>query len=651
MHNLLRLLIGSLLLSTWGCASAISPPDFQRFDPSLKVSATDYPDSKAVVLLDQAELRFQWDVKAQLPIARLRRRRRIQVLEADDSLGGFSIEIEPTTRIHGFRVRALTPSGSTTTLDHPQISSSTATGHLQRHALELKDVTVGTVIETVYDLWLTDLRFIPPFRFESSLPTVRSEYAVVVPPGFAIDLRFSQEGEFIDNPPNRFETPEGLRFTWSFNNLPARFAEIDMPSRELLSPRAHVLFLEASLADSKVKGFKAWDDVAPWFLEQEPRWSEITEHTLTEIQRIVGEESDEEKIFRLFEVIARDLKEVPDPPPLWRTVLRPPETILTSGHADPTNRGLLLVALLRAAGIQAQPALFAWRDQDRIIPDAATIRSLDGVAAFIHQPGGRPLVLNPSEKTASPLVSSPRLQGQRVVLVDNHSALLTQVPVSEPRDSRTQVRYKLELTRDGSLQGELHAELTGAEAGILREQLLRAEPDNYADVTGRFLTKRGASLIPTSVTFVDLRVLRRPLIIEGQIHKPQYLHAESQDIFEPVTRIIGGQLKLPREVRRTARLLTAPRFIDIRAILKLPARWSISFAPEIETLKGPEIHTSFGTRKHGKNQLEFILETHQNTLEVAARSHSAWSSYVSDLRALLDRNFGFKRPKIRTLRY
>ena len=117
------------------------------------------------------------------------------------------------------------------------------------------DVSIGTVVETVYDVARRDPRFIPPWRFAGSLPTRRSEYAVVAPPGFILDFRFTRDGTFEEGPPERFETDEGVRFFWSHRDLDPIYPEERMPTVARTAPAAHVLYASASLGGELHPGF------------------------------------------------------------------------------------------------------------------------------------------------------------------------------------------------------------------------------------------------------------------------------------------------------------------------------------------------------------------------------------------------------------
>ena len=226
-----------------GCGSSLPQPEFERFDVRVTATAEDHPDVPAVVLLDRGTLHMTVDAKRILPIGRLRHYHRVKVLR--ESGLGRKVVVVPYNEgeaIYGLQARAVTPEGEVWYADPGEVKDLEAPDGRRAKSIEVPKLEPGWVVEHTYDRYLQDLRFVEPWVFQADIPTVRSEFAVVAPPGFLVDVRFSRNGEFVNEPPERFDTPEGTRFFWSAKNVPARFDEPNMPSRNLLAPRAHVVF-------------------------------------------------------------------------------------------------------------------------------------------------------------------------------------------------------------------------------------------------------------------------------------------------------------------------------------------------------------------------------------------------------------------------
>lgn len=645
-------LIPLAALALAGCGSSLPPPQFERFDVRTTPAPSDYPDAPAVVLLDRGELVLTVDPRTGNPIARLRRLRRVKILrESGLELARVVAAYEPGSAIRGLSARAVAPSGEETIADRENIADSPYAGEVRAKTLFVPNAGIGAVVEATWDQYFEDPRFLAPWQFAGPLPTKRSELAVVVPPGFTVDLRFSEGGRFVDRPPERFDTPRGTRFSWSRADLPPIYEEPRMPAPALLAPRAHVVYLGAKIRGRAYEGFGSWDQVAGWFVSRVPNWAELSEANRGEAARVAGDAPELEKAVKIMEVLARDLPDEPGPtPPLWRAPLFHPNTVLSKGSANPTSRGLLFVSLLRAVGLDAVPGLFVYADQDVILPDLPTVRALGGVCAVLPRAEG-PIVLDPSQPLVDPRVPAPRLQGTRLVALMPDGAQVLRVPYARPEDSLTEVRYDLRLDPRGDLFGPLKATLTGAEAGALREQLLALAPERYAEAVGEFLAARGVPFEVESVSIADLTALRRPLGIRASINRPGFLDSEGVDVPIALARIIGSPQDPPPQVRRAPLLLPPPSKVEIRATVTLPDEYAYEGLPEPAALTWLGGRLELAARGETRRRVGFLRSELRTERALSPEQYRAFRRHREAVVIAEDASFLVRRPPPRSLEY
>ena len=640
------------LIALTACASSTSLPAFERFDPRVTPTANQHPDAAGIVLLDRGLLTFGIDPERQVPYARLRRYRRVKVLRPEGrTLANIELAHDPQAIVRGLIARSVLPDGSTRSIDPDAIRTTRSDDGRRTQRFAVPGVEVGTIIEYTYDVYTDDLRFLPPWIFQDVLPTVRSEYAVVVPAEFEVDLRFSSGGRFINRPPERFDIDGAARYSWSLGNLRPQFIERGMPGLALLAPRAHVLFRSARFGDRVHAGFGSWDDVAAWHLARQPNWATLAASTTAEAQRVAGDSPQDERALKLLEVIARDLGDERDAAaPLWRASFEHPDAVLRAKAGNPTSRGMLLVALLKAVGIPAVPGLFAYRDRDILIPDAPTVRAVDGIVAVVPRPN-RPLVLDPNQLTVSSAVASPRLQNTRVVLLRSDGAEVIRVPRSSPSASKCEVDFNVRLDPRGDVTGAVEARLTGAEAGALRQRLRDAEPESLAQEISTFLHTRGVALPIDSVSVADLNALRRPLTFKGRITVPQAITGEGTEMFARIGRIIGWPTEPIRQTRRSPLPLGPPRTVEIRGTLRLPEGYEPAIIPPPASHDFDGISVRFEARTETRTRFGFVRQETWSRPAVAPRRYRAYHQFLTEVRRSEDSAFSVRRPPERPLEY
>jgi uncharacterized protein DUF3857 len=639
------------------CGGSTPRPDFERFDPAVTPTGADYPDVPAVVLLDRGTLQLTVDAVTRNPLAKLTRLHRYKILRDASWIDVKHVVIpyDPGSVVAGLLVRKISPEGRIEEIDEKNFADGAHESGRRALTVSIPGAVPGTIVEYTYDLYIPDPRFVPPWLFQSSLPTVRSEYAVQAPRGFQVDLRFSRDGAFVDRTPERFDTDGGTRYFWSEANLPARFQEPGMPSPELLSPRAHVIFMGANVGGADRPGFASWEDVGAWFVARVPNWTKLEPATIAEAKRLAGETSTEEKALKLLSIVARDLGWEPGPQlPLWQTRVVHPEIVLKEKRGNATSRGLLLVALLRAVGISAIPALVAYRDHGVLLPDLPTVYELDGVVAVIPRNQG-PLILDPSQLTVSADVPPPRLQGARIVALREDGAEVMLVPTSNPSDSRTSLSYDLKLDVRGDLFGTMEARLTGSEAGLLRQQLLEADVGAYADIVSQFIKERGGGIAIESASIADLSELRRPLGVKGTVSVRKAVSGDGTSLALALGKIVGSddhqvESRL-REVRRAPLRAGAPREVEIVATISMPE----DYEPEqllpafTEKWEGGEV--SIKMRSEGTRRIGIVRKGAVRVLEVKPQQYADYRRFRRAVVAAEERSFTIKRPPPRTLEY
>lgn len=636
-------------LAAWALAAAClagcrSGGGFEAFDAAATPSASDYPDAPRVVLLKRGVLRFGISEETGLPIARLERYLRVKLLRPEEAAGRLALAAPPQTPLKALRAQTIRPDGSTIAAEVlPNRIRPDRQVVLRRM---YREATPGAVLEARWVRELPDPRFIPPWVFDGPAPTLRSEFIVELPHGISADLRASRFGNFTEQSPDRFETERGTRLSWTKTKLPAAPREPQMFSPQLIAPKAELLFLGARIRGQELRGFDSWDAVGAWLLSRLPGWAQLSPSSIREAKRVAGDTSDPVRAAtRLAEILARDLPpEQQPPPPLWRAPLAQAEAVLNQKRANPTTRGLLLVALLRAIGVDARPALYARQEDARIAPDFPTVMSLYGVAAALKTERGWAFI-DPNQATQSTRVPAPELQGARVVLLDNRGGWVETVPRSAPADSQTLVRYLLQLNPKGEVWGEANARLSGAEAGALRTLLAASEPADYPDRVTAFLASRGAQIPWQSVNIRGLSALSEPLELSGRVRLRGPLQLQPLGSQVALARLLGAEDdKAPShsgwgQLRRSPVRLGPPHELKLEVSLQLPANWFFRELTEPYEQQTEAGSARLSVQARGPSELQVLLSETVTQAELPAEAYPRYRQGRQALKRALDQGF------------
>ncbi|RSK40868.1 hypothetical protein EI293_18150 [Hymenobacter perfusus] len=152
---------------------------------------------------------------------------------------------------------------------------------------------------------------------------------------------------------------------------------------------------------------------------------------------------------------------------------------LRKGNAAEVN--LLLVAALRAAGLNAQPLLLSTRAHGRIQTELPVVSQFNYVVAHVALPGGQELLLDATDASLPPtLLPDYCLNGQGRLL----GPAGKWVNLTENAPHLLYTNARLTVTAQGEIQGSIRQEYAGYAASdyrvplpALRQQWQQAHPD------------------------------------------------------------------------------------------------------------------------------------------------------------------------------
>jgi hypothetical protein len=308
------------------------------------------------------------------------------------------------------------------------------------------------------------------------------------------------------------------------------------------------------------------------------------------------------------------------------------EDLWKQGYGNGNQLPWLFLALVRAAGIQADPVIAPTRDVnffDLRIQNPADLNAnvvvvtLDGKELFLD-PGTAlaPFGLLPWSETA--------VKGLRL---DKEGGTWIEVPLSEPQDSRVERKGKLKLTPDGTLEGKVTVTFTGQEA------LWRRHEEHNEDEADRkqFLEDEMKADVPSGIV---VELTNRPdwdspsptLVAEYDLRIPGWATITGQRALLPVG-LFGAREK--RTFQHATRL--HPVYFNFMhqsaddVTVELPANWQLSSAPQPR--KDNRNVVVYSMSAEGENGvLHLKRELNVNTVMVRVKSHGSLMDFYESVR-------------------
>ncbi|MEP0548139.1 MAG: DUF3857 and transglutaminase domain-containing protein [Rhodothermales bacterium] len=465
-------------------AGADAQPEMKWGDiPDELLDMTEYPadlDAAAVIVGDigEATVSSQWEV-------RFERHRRVKILsEAGYELGTVSLTyfaedgLERVSNIKG-QTFVREPNGDVrrVKLDKGSIFHEDLPGGRKRVTFTLPALAPGAVVEFQYRVDAESPFYIPRWYFQDEEPTLYSAFEVESPGTLAYTFITQGNPDFVERSEEQGVRTDGKTShrRWAVANVPALREERYMTTLE-----DHIQKIDAQLVQYYRSGHGAVDVLKTW-----PQLAKDLEDATDFGRKLrvdsrvkeqaaaltVGLTSNEEKARALYDFVRASVvwdgrrNAFPD---------RELSDVMASKRGTSSEINLLLTAMLREAGLPAQPALLSTRDHGRVIRIYPLLTQFNSTVAAYKQ-GGRWHLLDATDPLRPMEMLPFDALGGEAWLVSDNEWVTTRSETGEHA-----VHVEAALSPDGTLSGTLRSERHGYSALRARQQVQELGAEAYA---------------------------------------------------------------------------------------------------------------------------------------------------------------------------
>ncbi len=339
----------------------------------------------------------------------------------------------------------------------------------------------GAIVEFSYEAESPFDPFLEPWRFQEGEPVLASEYRVEFPAALAyiVSAVGGTFGKLTANESSEATRPGGryARHRWAMENVPALREEPFMTT-----PRDYRMALEFQLQSVNVPGWgpdafmSTWPSVAESFLGPDGRYGRHLNSVGRDVKSAaalaVADATDPvEKMKRVYEYVRTRVEFVGEG---GTYAEKAPADVLKDGQGDSPEINLLLVALLREAGLAAHPALISTRGHGAPRTTYPLITQFDDLIVAVEVGSQRYFLDGASRHRPFDMLPFNSLNGQAWVVRHPNPVW---APVEAVHKHTLQQVVTLALDADGRASG--HAQ---ARAGGYAALFTRADLDDTDDV-------------------------------------------------------------------------------------------------------------------------------------------------------------------------
>lgn len=412
-------------------------------------------------------------------------------------------------KIYNLRARVTLPSGQYFELEKEDFLREETSEEVTTLKFTFPKLEEGAVIEYGYSIDSKLVTTLPTWFFQTDIPVRYSEvtlenesyfsYATLFETGTDMEQQQqSEEHTVLAKGPTEIHLKPG--HYW-IEDAPAIVAENFLTTISDYRARIRFQISKFNRPDGYVKEFmSSWEQTAtdlieaPYFGHMYTKRRNYRKLLKAAAPVLEKEEGEAAKLASLYRFLGESVE--------WDGTFclvpeRPPDEAFEQGSGSSCELSLMLVALLKEAGITSYPLLTSTRSHGEMTQQYPIIEQFNHVLVYA-EPGGKGLVLDtPRPYKPLGMIHPEALNGLAWAVSEAHPIWI-EVPIP---GSSTQVAAELQLSQDGSAEGEVKASYRGLDARSERLQAL----ENRDDQPAYWAEKFALNVAVDSISYTDLR--------------------------------------------------------------------------------------------------------------------------------------------------
>jgi transglutaminase-like putative cysteine protease/tetratricopeptide (TPR) repeat protein len=326
------------------------------------------------------------------------------------------------------------------------------------------------------------------------------------------------------------------------------------------------------LPDVQVTTFKTWEEVGRWYGALEWPKVELTPAIRAKAAELIaGLKTDADKQRAIYQFVTTKFRYISISFGDGRYQPHSAEEVLANQYGDCKDKHTLFAALLRAAGIEAWPALIgAGLSFD---PDVPSPAQFDHMITYI--PGSAAPVWLDTTPEVAPygMLQQPLRDRQALVIPENGAPRLMTTAKELPFPADMSLRVESKLAADGSLTGHFDISARGDAEIAFRSMFHATPPAQWSTLAQNLAASMGFGGTVSGLDVDSPTALERPFHYSYDYERKNYPDWENRRLLPPLPPL--GLLPFQdREKPSESTFFGAPGKYTHRATVELPAGYS-----------------------------------------------------------------------------
>jgi len=382
--------------------------------------------------------------------------------------------------------------------------------------ISFPEVTMGAALEYKIKIKRSQLvnkkDFFLSYPVQAYEPVIAAEFSVILPKGRNLRMKVINE-EYNDFGANlnaaKEEKGGNLIYRWQFKNIPQIIPEPNMPAEVEVNP---TMLLST---------FTGWQDVYSWWWKLARDKIKADSSIKKLIKRLIrGKFSDLDKARAIYNFCAKDIRYVAVEYGQAGYEPHSASDIFKNKYGDCKDQAILLVAMLREAGLSASPVLIATKEYYNLNKDFPSALFNHCIAALSLK--NKIIFLDPTAETCSfgdlPLGD----QDRKVLVFKERGYNIEEIPFYPEGHNLVRQELKLRVNEDESVAGTKINITLGTYNQTQRYWLLYTQPELIEDALKNVIQDISIGAKLDKYNIENLGDLNNPVVLSYSFHGPEY---------------------------------------------------------------------------------------------------------------------------------
>jgi transglutaminase-like putative cysteine protease len=491
------------------------------------------------------------------------------------------------------------------------------------YIISFPEITEGAVIEYKLKIHNNELinkkDFVSANPIQTSEPILAADYSISVPKERQLHLKFINEkfndfgaslNPVIEEKDNRFI------YRWQFKDIPQIIPESNMPPEVQINPTI--------LAST----FNSWLDIYNWWWALAKDKIKADDAIKEKVKELASDKiSEEDKVRAIYNFCAQNIRYVAVEYGQAGYEPHQASDIFKNKYGDCKDKAILLVTMLRAAGIKCWPLLIATKDYYNLNEDFPAVLFNHSIAAV--NLNDKVIFLDATAQTC-PFGDLPSVDQKREVLIIQEDTFkIQETPAYPAGHNRTEQYLKLKINKDETVTAQKSISTYGAYDQAQRYWLLYTQPELIQETIKEKIQDISIGAKLNRYNIENLDDLDKPIVLSYDFQGPEYLTLAGNLRIMP--QLAGLDTTLVAKDKRKYAIDFG--LLDIKETIseiEIPDNFFIKYMPHSLTEDSPWLKVVIEYNQKDHN-LSFVQRTELKQKEIPEGEYPDFKKFFENL--------------------